>query len=88
MPGQNQLTFPFVNSASIDTSQVVDACTQLTQDINAVVTSLDEDIVAVADDLDEATEYTPANVSDWSGTAPTSLQNALDRLAAAAGPVP
>lgn len=87
MPGQNQLTFPFVNSESIDTSQVVDACTQLTQDINAVISDVDDDITAVADDLAAATEYTPGNVSDWSGAAPSSLQDALDRIAAAVGPV-
>ena len=31
--------------------------------------------------------YTPTTVADWSGTAPTSVANALDRLAAKAGPV-
>lgn len=87
MPGQNQLTFPFVNSESIDTSQVVDACTQLTQDINAVVSDVDDDITALSASLGEATAYTPSNVSDWSGTAPSSLQDALDRLAAALGPI-
>jgi hypothetical protein len=31
--------------------------------------------------------YTPADVADWSGTAPSSLQDALDRIAAALGPI-
>lgn len=32
--------------------------------------------------------YTPAIVGNWSGTAPTSVANALDRIAAHVGPIP
>ena len=32
--------------------------------------------------------YTPAAVGDWSGTPPTDVANALDRIAAAIGPIP
>lgn len=31
--------------------------------------------------------YVPAVIADWSGIAPTSIQNALDRIAAALGPI-
>ena len=31
--------------------------------------------------------YAPAVVANWSGTAPTSVANALDRIAAALGPI-
>jgi hypothetical protein len=31
--------------------------------------------------------YTPAVLANWSGTAPTSIKNALDRIAAALGPI-
>lgn len=33
------------------------------------------------------TAYTPANASDWTGTAPTTVAEALDRIAAALGPI-
>lgn len=36
----------------------------------------------------EGTSYTPANVVHWNGTAPTTVQQALDRIAAMIGPVP
>jgi hypothetical protein len=87
MPGQNQLTFGFVNTSDLATGQLADACARLTADVNGVVTDLDADIVQVASDLEEAVAYTPANVSDWNGSAPTSLQDALDRIAAFVGPV-
>lgn len=32
--------------------------------------------------------YTPASVAHWSGTAPATLQDALDRIAAMIGPIP
>jgi hypothetical protein len=32
--------------------------------------------------------YIPANITDWSGVAPASVQEALDRIAAAIGPIP
>ena len=32
--------------------------------------------------------YTPANTGNWNGTAPTSVANALDRIAAHSGPIP
>jgi hypothetical protein len=32
--------------------------------------------------------YTPAVIANWSGTAPTSVANALDRIAAHTGPIP
>ena len=34
------------------------------------------------------TAYTPGTVANWNGTAPTSIANALDRLAAHLGPIP
>lgn len=34
------------------------------------------------------TAYVPAIVANWNGTAPTSIANALDRLAAHLGPIP
>ena len=33
------------------------------------------------------TSYSAADAADWNGTAPTTIKEALDRLAAAAGPV-
>lgn len=35
-----------------------------------------------------AVAYTPAVLADWSGTTPGNLQAALDRIAAAIGPIP
>lgn len=35
-----------------------------------------------------AVPYSPGNPSDWSGTPPANLQAALDRIAAAIGPIP
>ena len=32
--------------------------------------------------------YTPANLVNWSGVAPSSLADALDRIAASVGPIP
>lgn len=32
--------------------------------------------------------YTAANATNWSGNAPTSVKAALDRIAAALGPIP
>jgi hypothetical protein len=32
--------------------------------------------------------YTPANLTNWSGTSPLTVQNALDRIAAHLGPIP
>jgi hypothetical protein len=32
--------------------------------------------------------YTPSAVANWSGVAPTSVANALDRIAAHVGPIP
>lgn len=32
-------------------------------------------------------EYTPADAADWNNDAPTSVKEALDRLAAALGPI-
>lgn len=34
-----------------------------------------------------ATAYTPAVAADWSGDPPTTVQEALDRIAAALGPI-
>lgn len=48
----------------------------------------------VSIDVDEleanlaAVPYTPGNSGDWAPPAPTNLQAALDRIAAAIGPVP
>ena len=41
-------------------------------------------------DIQSATDvsYTPAVLADWSGTAPTSVANALDRIAAKITPIP
>lgn len=36
----------------------------------------------------EQLSYTPTALGDWSGSAPTDLQNALDRIAAHVGPIP
>lgn len=38
--------------------------------------------------VSEFVTYTPSNISDWSGVAPTTVQEALDRIAAAIGPIP
>jgi hypothetical protein len=40
--------------------------------------------------IDEAlqVQYTPAVLANWSGVAPTSVANALDRIAAKVGPIP
>lgn len=35
-----------------------------------------------------AGSYTPANVGHWNGTAPATIAEALDRIAAMIGPVP
>lgn len=35
----------------------------------------------------DGTSYTPAVAADWTGTAPTTVQEALDRIAAALGPI-
>lgn len=35
----------------------------------------------------ELSSYTPANATDWTGTPPTTLAEALDRIAAALGPI-
>lgn len=80
MSGQNQIHFRFTHSENLEVSQLADAVGELTADINAVVEAVDDDLV-------EATEYEPAVLADWSGTAPSSLQNALDRIAAALGPI-
>lgn len=40
------------------------------------------------DALEADQPYTAANATDWSGTAPTTVAAALDRLAAALGPIP
>ena len=45
------------------------------------------DIDALNESL-SAVPYTPASSSDWSGSPPTNLQQALDRIAAAIGPIP
>lgn len=43
---------------------------------------------AGADGADgDATAYTAANAADWNGSAPTTIADALDRLAAALGPI-
>lgn len=38
--------------------------------------------------LAAAAPYTPAVPADWSGSSPATVQAALDRLAAALGPIP
>lgn len=53
-------------------------------DANAAIAATD---AALAAGL-AATPYTPSNLVDWSGVSPGNLQAALDRIAAAIGPIP
>ncbi len=38
--------------------------------------------------LDAGIAYSPSTPSDWSGSPPTTIAEALDRIAAALGPIP
>lgn len=42
----------------------------------------------IMQDTSSLMSYTPAVLANWSGTAPTSVANALDRIAAKIGPIP
>jgi hypothetical protein len=45
------------------------------------------DIGALREQLDGASSYEAADSADWSGNPPTTLAEALDRIAAALGPI-
>lgn len=47
-----------------------------------------DEVVARLDALDLDQPYTADNATDWGGTAPTTVKAALDRIAAALGPIP
>lgn len=66
--------YPLERTGGID--GVDRALSDVSLDIDAIQTSL------------AAVPYTPAVLADWSGTAPGNLQAALDRIAAAIGPIP
>lgn len=54
--------------------------------------SLDMDDIAQRMDTAESTlsslPYSASTPADWGGTAPTTVKDALDRIAAALGPIP
>jgi hypothetical protein len=50
--------------------------------------SLDIDSVEGRLDAVETLPYSAAAPADWSGTSPATVKEALDRLAAALGPIP
>lgn len=58
------------------------------------IDGVDRALSDVSLDIDEinanlsAVPYTPASSADWSGSPPANLQEALDRIAAAIGPIP
>lgn len=55
--------------------------------ISLDVDGLEADITALSGSL-SAVPYTPGNPSDWVAPPPSNLQAALDRIAAALGPIP
>jgi hypothetical protein len=57
-----------------------DAAVYPPQSISTLVQSNQGDVVRE--------NYTPATIANWSGTAPSSAANALDRIAAKVGPIP
>lgn len=48
---------------------------------------IEEAFSSVRRDLDAAGSYSPAVAADWSGTPPSTIAEALDRIAAALGPI-
>lgn len=48
---------------------------------------IEEAFTRVRKDLDSAGNYTAAVAADWSGSPPATIAEALDRLAAALGPI-
>jgi hypothetical protein len=58
---------------------------QLEGIVRRVADQLHGQVGAVAD---EAATYAPASSTDWSGSPPSTIAEALDRIAAALGPIP
>ena len=83
----NQTELGFVPSDNISDTLQFDALQGFQQDVNAQLTTLNSDIGALTI-TGLSFDYTPAVLADWSGTAPTSLAEALDRIAAALTPIP
>lgn len=73
MPAQNPR---YRVEAGASEESVQRALHDVSLDVDALETSL------------TAVPYTPGNSGDWTAPAPTNLQEAIDRIAAAIGPVP
>jgi hypothetical protein len=90
------LTGSGAKSAKADLSNVAVVGTATLNGANTLYTSTPEGIPNVVTLLGGAPGpvvqgglgYVPAVLADWSGTAPTSVQNALDRIAAKITPIP
>lgn len=83
----NHVEMGFVPSDSLTDTLQFDNLEAFRADINAQLTQLNTDIGDLTI-TGLSFDYTPANLADWSGTAPTSLADALDRIAAALTPIP
>jgi hypothetical protein len=71
-----------VNSTDIAVNQLQDAVDNMRQQLESATSAAQSTADSKTDDTYEA-----ADAADWSGSAPGSIKEALDRLAAAVGPV-
>ena len=76
MPGQRR--FVQEQGGGLDGTQ------RQLDEIGLELESIDETIASGL----AAVPYTPLDATDWTAPAPTNLQQALDRIAAAIGPIP
>lgn len=73
------LSFGFTATDNLDVAQLRDETQHLTSEINGRFAN---DETAITSALSaEGTSYSPARPGDWAGTAPTTVAEALDRLA-------
>jgi phenylalanyl-tRNA synthetase beta subunit len=68
----------YVFGGGLADTQQGDAAQAFQADVNAQLSELNANI---ADNLTTAQSYTPADSTDWDGTDPTTVSDALDRCA-------
>ena len=77
------------NRSSVGTNSIEgDATATLNIDQSGAATyDVTQPFAGTVNQVATALPYIPSAVLDWSGTAPFSIQNALDRIASAIGPI-
>lgn len=86
MTEYNTLRFEFSFSNDLEVSQLADAVRRLADEMNAVVREIDTDVTNAL--TGAGTAYTPGTPGDWATSgAPDDVKEALDKIAAALGPI-